>query len=89
MLAGAVNLLNPAVVVIGGDLVRAGQPLLAGIRETIYQRSTTLNTNELSVIASDLGDRAGVIGAAVMVIERILDPAVVDAAIQSKVGAVA
>jgi predicted NBD/HSP70 family sugar kinase len=89
MLAGAVNLLNPAVVVIGGDLVRAGQPLLAGIRETIYQRSTTLNTNELSVISSDLGDRAGVIGAAVMVIERILDPAVVDAAIQSKVGAVA
>jgi predicted NBD/HSP70 family sugar kinase len=89
MLAGAVNLLNPAVVVIGGDLAHAGQPLLAGIRETIYQRSTTLNTNELSVIASDLGDRAGVIGAAVMVIERILDPAVVDAAIQSKVGAVA
>jgi predicted NBD/HSP70 family sugar kinase len=89
MLAGAVNLLNPAVVVIGGDLVSAGQPLLAGIRETIYQRSTTLNTNDLSIIASDLGDRAGVIGAAVLVIERILDPAVVDATIQSRVGAVA
>ncbi len=89
MLAGAVNLLNPAVIVIGGDLVQAGQPLLAGIRETIYQRSTTLNTNDLSVISSELGDRAGVIGAAVMVIERILDPAVVDAAIQAKVGAVA
>lgn len=89
MLAGAVNLLNPAVIVIGGDLVQAGQPLLAGIRETIYQRSTTLNTNDLLVISSELGDRAGVIGAAVMVIERVLDPAVVDAAIQAKVGAVA
>jgi predicted NBD/HSP70 family sugar kinase len=35
VLAGVVNLINPAEVVIGGDLAEAGQPLLAGIRETV------------------------------------------------------
>lgn len=89
MLAGAVNLLNPEVIVINGDLVRAGQPLLAGIRETIYRRSTTLTTNDLVIRASDVGDGAGVVGGAVLVIERVLDPAVVDAKLNAMVGAVA
>ncbi len=89
MLAGVINLLNPEVIVINGDIARAGQPLLAGIRETIYHRSTALTTNDLQVRVSDLGDTAGVVGAAVMVIDSILDPAVVDADIESRVGAVA
>jgi len=89
MLAGVVNLLNPSVVVIGGDVAQAGQALLAGIREAIYRRSTTLNTSELQIRGSELGDRAGIIGAVALVIERILDPSVVDEAIQTNVGAVA
>jgi predicted NBD/HSP70 family sugar kinase len=88
-LAGVVNLLNPAEVVIGGDIAEAGQPLLAGIRETIYRRSTTLNTNELTIRISQLGDRAGVIGAAALVIERILDPVAIDAALSEREEAVA
>lgn len=88
-LAGVVNLLNPAEIVIGGDLAQAGQPLLAGIRETIYRRSTTLNTNELTIRTSQLGDRAGVIGAAALVIERILDPVAIDAALSEREDAVA
>jgi len=89
ILAGVVNLLNPAEIVIGGDLAQAGQPLLAGIRETIYRRSTTLNTNELTIRTSQLGDRAGVIGAAALVIERILDPVAIDAALGEREDAVA
>jgi predicted NBD/HSP70 family sugar kinase len=89
MLAGVVNLLNPSVIVIGGDVSQAGQSLLAGIREAVYRRSTTLNTTDLLIRGSELGDRAGVIGAAVLVIERILDPAVVDSDIQAQMGAVA
>jgi predicted NBD/HSP70 family sugar kinase len=89
ILAGVVNLLNPAEIVIGGDIAQAGQPLLAGIRETIYRRSTTLNTNELTIRISQLGDRAGVIGAAALVIERILDPVAIDAALSEREDAVA
>ena len=89
ILAGVVNLLNPGEIVIGGDIAQAGQPLLAGIRETIYRRSTTLNTNELTIRTSQLGDRAGVIGGAALVIERILDPVAIDAAIREREDAVA
>ncbi len=81
VLAASVNLYNPSVIVIGGDVAQAHEQLLAGVREVVYQRSLPLATRHLRVVRSQLADRAGVIGAAVMVIERILSPAAIDAAI--------
>ena len=81
VLATCVNVLNPAVIVIGGDVGRAGEPLLAGIRECVYRRSPPLATGRLRIVPSQLEDEAGIIGAAVMVIERILSPAAVDASL--------
>jgi len=78
VLAAAVNLFNPAVIVIGGDVAQAHEPLLAGAREELYRRSLPLATRHLRIARSELEDRAGVIGAAVMVIEHILSPAAVD-----------
>jgi predicted NBD/HSP70 family sugar kinase len=81
VLAASVNLYNPSVIVIGGDVAQAHEQLLAGIREVVYQRSLPLATRHLRIVRSQLADRAGVIGAAVMVIEHVLLPATVDAAI--------
>lgn len=78
VLASTVNLLNPSLIMIGGDLSRAGQQLLAGIREVVYQRSTTLSTTDLVITTSSLGDRAGIAGAAALAIDHILDPRAVD-----------
>ena len=86
VLAAAVNLHNPSVIVIGGDVARAHEQLLAGVREVVYQRSLPLATRHLRVVPSQLGDRAGVMGAAVMVIEHVLSPAAVDAAIAGEAG---
>ncbi|WP_017603368.1 ROK family transcriptional regulator [Nocardiopsis alkaliphila] len=72
VLAAAVNMLNPSVIVIGGALAMAGDHLLAGAREIIYQRSLPLATENLSIVSSKAGESAGVIGAAVMVIEHCL-----------------
>jgi predicted NBD/HSP70 family sugar kinase len=83
VLATCVNMLNPAVIVIGGDVARADEPLLAGIREVVYRRSLPLATRSLRIVRSALDDRAGVTGAAVMVIERVLAPAAVDAALEA------
>lgn len=83
VLAACVNMLNPAVVVIGGDLARADEPLLAGVREVVYRRSLPLATGHLRIVRSALDDAAGVLGAAVMVIEEILAPAAVDAALSA------
>jgi len=81
VLAACVNMLNPAVIVIGGDVAQAGEPLLAGIREVVYRRSLPLATGRLRIAGSELGDEAGITGAAVMALETILAPAAIDAAL--------
>jgi len=78
VLAHAVTLLNPSVLVIGGDLAKAEQQLFAGIREAIYRRSSCLATERLEIVRTRLGDRAGVIGAAALVRDQRLAPDAVD-----------
>ncbi len=78
VLASTVNLVNPALIMVGGDLAKAESQLLAGIREVVYQRSTSLSTTDLQITASSLGDRAGITGAAAMVIDHIFTPSAVD-----------
>jgi predicted NBD/HSP70 family sugar kinase len=82
VLAGCVNFFNPSVIVVGGDLSEAHEQLLAGVREVTFQRSLPLATQELSTVPSRLGDRAGVIGAAIMVIEHVLAPEAIDRMLQ-------
>ena len=82
VLAGCVNFFNPGVIVIGGDVGQAPE-MLAGVREVTIQRSLPLATGELSIVPSQLGDRAGVVGAAIMVIEQVLAPDVVDRVVQA------
>jgi predicted NBD/HSP70 family sugar kinase len=82
VLASIVNFFNPAQIVIGGDLAGAGEHLIAGVREVIYGRSLPLATQRLDIRTSALGDRAGITGAAVLVVEHVLAPEAVDQAIQ-------
>ncbi|MFF3666729.1 ROK family transcriptional regulator [Microtetraspora malaysiensis] len=78
VIATAVNLLNPAVVVLGGDVAEMFQPLVSGVREIVYQRSTQLATRSLRIERSRLGPGAGITGCALMVIDHILSPAAID-----------
>ncbi len=56
--------LNPTTIVIGGILAQAGEHLLAGIREMIYQRCLSLAIQGLGIHTARSDDRAGVLGAA-------------------------
>lgn len=78
VLATVVNMLNPSIIVIGGSIARAGEHLLAGIREVVYRRSIPLATQHLGIVQSEAGDRAGVLGAAIMVTQHVLAPEYVD-----------
>jgi len=82
VLASCVNFFNPRVIVLGGDIGAVYEHLLAGLREVVFQRSLPLATRDLRIVTSQLGDRAGVTGAAIMVIEHILDPATIDQALR-------
>jgi predicted NBD/HSP70 family sugar kinase len=72
VLAAAVSLLNPSVIVVGGSLSQAGDSLLAGIREAIYARSLPLATTDLRVVTSLAGQDAALRGAATLVLQHQL-----------------
>ena len=78
VLATCVNLFNPSVIVLGGTLSGAGEHLVAGVREVVYQRSLPLATKDLTVVAASGGDRAALIGAGALVLDQVLSPASVD-----------
>jgi glucokinase len=80
VVATLVNVINPSAIVIGGALADAGESLIAGIREVVYQRSLPLATEHLTIATSQAGERAGVIGAAALAIGHVLSPAAIDKA---------
>ncbi len=80
VLSSAVTLLNPGVVVIGGDLASAYEPFVAGVRESVYGRSTALSTRQLRIVPSTYGDRIGIVGCTAMVLDRVLSAEAVDSA---------
>ncbi|PZG04762.1 ROK family transcriptional regulator [Nonomuraea aridisoli] len=81
VMASIVNFFNPSLIVVGGDVAEAGEQVLAGVRETIYSRSLPLATQHLGIRVSALGERAGIVGAAVLVAEHVLAPAAIDRAV--------
>ncbi|GAA4510842.1 MULTISPECIES: ROK family transcriptional regulator [Nonomuraea] len=88
VLATAVSLLNPGVLVLAGDMAETGEHYLTGIRESVYRRSLPYTTRNLDIVTSSLGDRAGIVGTAVIVMEHVLSPRAVDAALAARSGAV-
>ncbi len=85
VLATCVNLLNPSVIVIGGKLSEAGEYLLAGVREVVYQRSLPLATHDLRIVSTSAGSQGGILGASAMVIDAVLAPRAVDAFVAQRI----
>jgi len=71
VLAGLVSFFNPGMIVIGGGLAGLGHLLLAEIRSVVYRRSLPLATGNMPVVLSELGGRAGVVGAAVLASDHV------------------
>ena len=73
-LASIVNFFNPSLIVVGGGVAGSGDVFIASIREVVYGRSLPLATRELAIRRSSLGPRAGVMGAAAMVLDGLFSP---------------
>jgi len=76
VMATVVSLLNPDVVIVGGDLTSA--PLLAGIRETLYRLALPRATRHLTLQMGTLGEDAPVVGLTRMVVDRQFSPQTVN-----------
>jgi len=60
-----VNLLDPAVVVIGGGVAEAlGEPYVDWAREVACRQILASSARDMPIVASQLGDDAGLLGAA-------------------------
>lgn len=74
VIAALVNFYNPSTIVIGGALAPLRDDLLAGIRAVVYRRATPLATRALTIEATRLGERAGVVGAIQLAQQHVFSP---------------
>ena len=77
VLSTVVCMVNPAVLVIAGDL--ADIHFVTGVREVLYQNALPRSTRHLEVTASRLGGLSAVLGGYAMVVDQVYAPAAVDA----------
>ena len=68
VLADLCNALNPEAIVVGGELSEAGEPLLGGIRTAVDRYALPGAARAVRVLASELGERAELLGALALVI---------------------
>jgi len=78
VLATSVSLLNPQVLIIGGDLPEEQDHFMTALRERLYQRTQPLATRELQVLTATLGERSGILGAVRLVVEEVFSTESVD-----------
>lgn len=72
-IAVTVNLFNPEVVVIGGQLAAADDYLFAGIKGAVYRRSLPLATRRIQIVGAMQGKQSGIIGLALLVAQTVFD----------------
>ncbi len=68
--ASLINLFNPEMVVIGGGVALAGETILAPIRRTALACSIRTLSRTCRILGADLGDNAGILGAAALAMQQ-------------------
>ncbi|MBB1510625.1 ROK family protein [Tessaracoccus sp. MC1756] len=63
-IASATSLLNPEVIVIGGSVAAAGELILSGVRQMVYDRVLPLATRRLHLVPARVGADGTTLGAA-------------------------
>lgn len=69
-LASIVNLLNPDRIVIGGGVAGAWPSFSPTLMRTLRARALTVSAQAVQVVSARLGDRAGIMGAAVLLWDK-------------------
>ena len=71
-IAGVLNLMNPATVVLGGSLARLGNLLLEPVRETVSRRTFPGSIAAATIRTSALGPQSIALGAATHILDSAL-----------------
>jgi len=70
-LTNLITLYNPQVVVVGGGIAQAGELLLAPARRVVAARALMVPASTARIVPAELGDDAGIVGAAVLVMRQM------------------
>lgn len=62
VVADLVTCLNPAVIVVGGELGEAGAPFIDGIRESVDRHAQPASAHAVRIVSGQLGARAELLG---------------------------
>ncbi len=71
VIAGLLNILNPKMVILGGDLARTGELLIEPIREKYNDCTLAKSLAGVEIRTSELGSKAIALGAATLAIEEV------------------
>lgn len=72
-LSGVINLLNPELVIIGGSLSATEDYILLPVKGAIRKYTLNLVNKDSSVVLSKLKDKAGMIGACLLVRSKLFE----------------
>lgn len=72
--ANLVNMLGPEVVIIGGDVVAAGELLLAPVRAVVAERALWPSREHVRIVPARFGAESGMLGAAVLALDGMVSP---------------
>jgi glucokinase len=70
VLAGLINLLGPERIIIGGGVAQAGHILFKPIKRVVNERAMGIPSDKVKILAAELGEDAGIIGAAMLVMRN-------------------
>ncbi len=71
-IAVLINLFNPELVILGGSMSTTGDIIRLPIKSAINKYSLSLVNNDTQLVLSRLGEKAGVIGACLLVRNKLL-----------------
>ena len=71
-IAVLINIFNPEMVILGGSLAETGEYIRLPIKSALNKYSLSLVNNDTQLKMSKLGEKAGVIGACLLVRNRLL-----------------
>lgn len=68
--AGLLHVFDPELLILGGQIIEAGDPLLNPLREEVAWRSKRFLGRVVPIVTAEVGDAAGVIGAAALTLMK-------------------
>jgi glucokinase len=65
-----VNIFNPEMIIIGGGMAKMGDLLLNPARQVVREKAFQLSAQAVQIVPAQLGNDAGVLGAAVFALQQ-------------------